>query len=125
MLTQEFWMFLASIFIGAVIGVLYDVFKVSRIIIKTNNIVTFIEDVAFCLASIILTFIFISEKNDGILRMFLLFGNLMGATIYFCTISVVITKIIKFIVKFVKNIYNKIKIKLVNKNNKVNIQNIN
>ncbi|WMJ23661.1 spore cortex biosynthesis protein YabQ [Paludicola sp. MB14-C6] len=96
--------FLSACLLGAVLGVIYDLFRISRIAVKTCNVIIFIEDIIFFVIVTLSSFIFIVMKNDGVLRGFLIIGELLGALAYFSTASILIMKAAKFIIKIVKAI---------------------
>src|SRR5574344_2588239 len=77
---------------GGIIGILFDIFRIRRIIIKLPDFVTYIEDVLFwIITGIILIFLIFYLNNDDIrLYHFLLF--LLGMSVYFIFISKYILK---------------------------------
>jgi len=81
-----------SILLGAALGLLYDVFRILRISFKNGKVLIFLEDVLFFTVATIVSFLFIVLQNDGVLRAFLILGELLGAVLYFFTVSLVILK---------------------------------
>lgn len=96
--------FLGACLLGAALGVIYDLFRISRIAVKTCNVIIFIEDIIFFAIVTISSFIFIVIKNDGVLRGFLIIGELLGALVYFVTLSVIIMNAAKLIIKVIKSV---------------------
>jgi spore cortex biosynthesis protein YabQ len=101
-MTSESITFLSACLWGAALGVVYDLFRISRIAIKTCNVIIFIEDIIFFVIVTLSSFIFIVMKNDGVLRGFLIVGELLGALVYFSTISIIIMNAARVIIKVIK-----------------------
>ena len=79
---------LVSFFItGACIGVLFDVFRVSRKIFKTPNILIYVEDVLFWLLTGLLVLFVIYTFTDGQIRLYMILMLILGSFIYFTLIS--------------------------------------
>ena len=93
MVTNQAYLFLIFIINGILIGLLFDFFRISRKVVKTNNFVTYIEDIIFWILTgfIILYSIFIF--NNGQLRLYMFLGIILGTIIYMLFISSYIIKI--------------------------------
>ena len=111
MITNQAYLFFIFIINGILIGLLFDFFRILRRIIKTNDIITYIEDVLFWILTgfIILYSIFVF--NNGQLRLYMFLGIILGAFTYMLFISSYFIKInIKVInYELINNIYEKIK----------------
>lgn len=66
--------FIFFFIIGIIIGIMFDIFKVSRKAFKTPDLITFIEDIIFITISGILTILGILKLNGGEIRFFLFLG---------------------------------------------------
>ena len=82
---------------GAVIGILFDLFRILRKSFKTPDIITYIEDILFWVISGFLIISAIFKFNDGELRAYLFIGIFLGIIIY-----------IMLFTKLVNNIFLKI-----------------
>ena len=93
MITNQAYIFIIFVFVGFVIGLLFDFFRILRRSIETKDFITYIEDILFCLitGSIILYSIF--YFNNGEFRMYMFIGILIGALFYLITISNYVIKI--------------------------------
>lgn len=111
--------FIYSIVIGIILGVVYDVFRIQRITMESDNkyftvirdIIIFIEDIIFAIISAIFIAIMIFYVNNGQIRWFALFGTSIGFIIYYNTIGRIVIlcseKIIAFIrycIRMIKNL---------------------
>ena len=74
--------FLASLLVGAVIGVIYDVFRVGRVIYSGGRIKLFFEDVLFFIMASLVFTVFMFNATMGVIRMFAAFGALIGFFAY-------------------------------------------
>lgn len=99
--------FLCFFVVGVIICFIFDLFRSSRYVFKTTDLITHIEDILFLLISatiIIASILFISS---GILRFYIILAISMGILTYSLTISklcVIIFSSIFKAIKFVVNI---------------------
>ena len=108
MIENQAYLFGIFVINGIVIGLLFDFFRILRKSFKTNDFITYIEDILFwILAGIILLYpIFIF--NDGEIRLFMFLAVLLGIIIYILSISSYIIKINVKIINCIKFIIIKI-----------------
>ncbi len=99
MINNEFFVFLAFILIGLVIGLFFDFFRILRKVYKTSNFVTLIEDIVFWILSGTILLLGIFILNSGKIRGFLFVGIMLGLLFYITIIS-------KFVVKFGIKLFN-------------------
>jgi len=74
--------FLVAIAVGVLIGLIYDVFRIIRVIYKGGRIKLFFEDVLFCVMASLVFAVFLFNSTMGVLRMFAAFGVLIGFFAY-------------------------------------------
>ncbi len=74
--------FLASIALGVLIGLVYDVFRIIRVIYKGGRLKLFFEDVLFCVMASLVFAVFLFNASMGVLRMFAAFGVILGFFAY-------------------------------------------
>lgn len=84
------WMFLLSIALGAALGVCYDVFRIVRIAVPNPPAVIVAEDLAYAVICTVATFLFFLTIDCGQIRLFVLFGEVIGFVLYYCTIGVLV-----------------------------------
>lgn len=96
--------FLQSCLLGGIIGVLYDIFRILRLAFKTNKYIILVQDLIFFIIAAIITFVFLLINGDGQIRIFIIIGEILGFTIYFLTLGVVVIKSSKFIINIIKSI---------------------
>lgn len=99
--------FLCYFVVGIIISFVFDIFRGSRYVFKTSDIITHIEDGIYLVlisSFIVASILYISS---GILRFYIFLGILLGIVIYTLTISklcVIMFKSIFMAIKFVINI---------------------
>lgn len=108
MITNQAYIFFIFIVNGIIIGLLFDFFRILRRSFKTNNIITYIEDILFWILTGIILLYSIFIFNNGEIRLYLFLGVMLGIIVYMLTISTFIININVKIIKFLKNIIYKI-----------------
>lgn len=98
---------------GVIIGLIFDFFRILRKAFKTNNLITYIEDILFWILTGISIIIFMCNFSDGNLRLYMLIGLILGFLIYIFTISKYIIKFFVYIINILKKVMNYI-LKIIN-----------
>ena len=115
MVTNQAHLFLIFVINGILIGLLFDMFRISRKVIKTSNFITYIEDILFWILTGIIILYSIFVFNNGQLRFYMFLGIILGAICYLLFISSYVIKInVKIIniifmpIKFIINLFRRI-----------------
>lgn len=96
-------LFLFSIAFSFIIGLEYDIFRVSRLIFHFGVWAVFVEDLIFFLLCAVEFFFFSFFFNNGEIRLYIIFTCLVGCLIYYLTIGkFMYNKIKKLILKIRK-----------------------
>lgn len=74
--------FLISLPVGCLIGLIYDFFRLIRVVYTGGRIKLFFEDVLFCIMSSLVFTVFMFNVNMGVVRLFAVFGALVGFFAY-------------------------------------------
>lgn len=74
--------FLVSLPVGCIIGLIYDVFRLIRVVYTGGRIKLFFEDVLFCIMSSVVFTVFMFNVNMGVIRLFAVVGVLVGFFAY-------------------------------------------
>ena len=107
LMENTIWMqaefFVWSLLAGAVLGFIYDIFRVSRRFFKTRDIVTIVQDILFFIISAFIIFIVAFKINEGEIRYFEFLAIFTGFVLYriIAGVNVVnaVVKIIEFLAK--------------------------
>lgn len=108
MVLDQAYLFLIFTINGMIIGLLFDFFRIIRRTFKTNDILTYIEDILFWILTGLILLYSIFVFNNGELRLFMIFSVILGVSLYLIIFSKYIIKINITILKFIKNILSKI-----------------
>lgn len=102
--TEQIQTFLIFIVVGIIISLIFDIFRILRKVYKFSDMLIYMQDILFWLLTgiIILQSIFIF--NSGDIRVFLFFGIFIGVFVYTSLFSQYIIKIGTIIL----NVFNKI-----------------
>ena len=87
---------LSAIYVGILIGIIYDVFRFFRYIFA-SNIFDALFDIMFYVITLFITAISFFYINNGIFRLYILAGLLVGVLIYIKYTSKLILNTFKFI----------------------------
>lgn len=127
MIENQVTVFLWTIMIGAILGFVFDFFRILRRKGNTKDIMVYLQDVMFWLIVTIVIIVSTFLINDGELRGYMLFGYILGAVFYILLFSNFIRKTFSFLFDSIEKIFKVIagkvsnvvkKIKFTNKNNK-------
>lgn len=100
--TEQTNLFLLSILVGALLGVVYEIFRVIRITLPHNDIAVFFEDLLFSFIWGFSMLVFVIELGRGELRLFFVIGNIIGFVLYFLTVGNVVNRVIRMLARAVK-----------------------
>ena len=104
MAINQAYLFLLFSLNGVIIGLLYDLFRILRKTFKTVDFVTYIEDILFWILTGIIIIFFMYNFSDGSLRLFMVFGLIIGILIYMVTFSKIIIKFSMIVINVLKKI---------------------
>ncbi len=103
-LAQQAKIFLIAVVTGAVISLIYDVFRIIRIALPCNSATVVIEDILFCFIAMCISISFFAVNNSGQIRGYLIFGMVLGAVLCHMSAGSLIIKISKIIISIIKRI---------------------
>lgn len=97
--SQHTSLFLVSVVLGAVLGVVYDVFRALRIIFPpaAKEGAVLVEDILFCIISGFSVFCFSTLAVRGQVRFFVFLGFIIGFVLYLLTIGSIITGVLRLV----------------------------
>lgn len=110
---EQLYSFAIFILVGFLIGLLFDMFRISRRTFKTSDIITCLEDVLFWILTGLLILFSIFKFNNGDIRFFIVLAIFIGIALYMLVFSkIVINTLVKIILIIKKAISFIIKITL-------------
>lgn len=99
--------FLLSIGLGFLLGFLYDIFYISRLAFTKSKYAVYIQDFIYLLICSFATFIFILSLSSGVVRYYILVGELLGWLIYYLSTGLFVVAYADKAVKAIKLFINK------------------
>ena len=113
-----------SALLGVFLGAAYDIVRLIRILFKHNTVALSTEDIIFCLCIIFPVFTFVVKINNGVFRLYLVLGVVMGFLLYresigrfiMWSIGGILGKIRKTVIMLLKKKSHTVKIKSNNAN---------
>lgn len=102
-MNSQIYIVLAFFITGMCIGVLFDIFRLTRKSFKTPNILIYIEDVLFWILTGALLLFTIFTFTTGEIRLYMIIIMLLGSFIYFISISKYFILINSKILNFIKS----------------------
>ena len=104
MVGNQAYLFMVFSIVGVIIGLLFDIFRIIRKTIKTNDIITYLEDIMFWILTGIIIIYAMYKFCDGELRFFMIMGIILGTCLYIVTISQYVIKISVCIINIIKKV---------------------
>ena len=89
-LSNQVHIFITSVVIGIISGIIYDIIKIFRIAIKHNNFIIQLEDALFWIGITFFSFTVMRSRNIGDIRFFNIIGICSGMILYILTVSPII-----------------------------------
>lgn len=101
-ITREALSFLYACLLGAGLGILYDVFRLLRLLLFKNRVVVFLEDLLFSAMCTLATLAFLVEFCSGRVRVYALLGELLGFILYHFTVGELVIRVLKGLIALFK-----------------------
>lgn len=103
--SEELKLFALSCLFGGALGVIFDVFRVFRIIVPHNTVLTAIEDILFfCVYGVFLMcFTLVFARGD--FRFFYPVGNILGFCIYIFTVGTIVVGVFSRLAGAIKAVF--------------------
>lgn len=95
-------LFMTSVEIGIIMGIIFDLIRIFRKIIKHPNFLVQIEDLLFWMMCGLVAFYLLYINNYAAIRPFAFLGMLLGAIFYFASFSLLFMKVATLIIDYVR-----------------------
>ena len=103
-LAEQVWVFFHSLLLGALLGILYDVFRITRLAFVIPSLLVLLEDLAFFLLSSILLFNYLLQFSHGQIRYFILAGVVLGWILYYCSVGRIVMGVASRFIHVIKQV---------------------
>lgn len=97
--------FLYSIGLGMLLGLVYDVFRIIRLIIGNKRNAVFFQDFIFFVLSTFFAFLFFLVINNGRLRFFEYLAMVLGFFSYYFTVGSVLINLSSVVIPSIKSAF--------------------
>lgn len=94
--------FLYSCIVGFALGAFYDIFRMIRIMCRTERRHVFFQDLFFMVCAAFVTFLLALAVNWGELRFYIVAGEIIGICVYDLTVGEVTVRIARFVYKILR-----------------------
>lgn len=101
-------LFLTSIEIGIVMGMIFDLLRISRKIIKHPNFFIQIEDLLYWITCSLIGFYMLYICNYAEIRPFVFIGIVLGAILYFASFSIIFMKLATQVINYIKKVLHRL-----------------
>ena len=105
-MATQLYVFFIFILTGFIIGIIFDLFRILRKTVKTNDFFTVIEDITFWIISALVFMYSLLKFNNGEIRFYIFIALFTGIIAYLLVFSkkfiIVSVKINKFIILIIK-----------------------
>ena len=97
--------FAAAAAVGVGIALIYEAFRIIRLISPKNKILNFVCDVLFMSFAATVSFVFTVVINDGVVRGYLLLGEFSGFILYMKTLGRLSGALLRFLRKITAKLF--------------------
>lgn len=104
-LSSQLFGFAASVAGGFVLGALYDLFRIWRILFRSGRRAVFFQDVFYLFLASLLTFLLSLSVSLGEVRFYLVAGEVAGWLLYYFSVGFVTVRFFRFAVKFLERFF--------------------
>lgn len=103
--SQQMLIFLASLGVGFLLGVLYDFLRALRLSFTRGKWSVIIFDLLYFFMVAFLSYIFILASNKGEVRSYIIIGELLGAVFYYFSLGIAVIKLTDRFVSLLRRFY--------------------
>ena len=101
-------LFITCAQIGIMMGILFDLIRIFRKIIKHPDFLVQVEDLTYWILCGFIGFYMLYINNYAAIRPFVFIGILLGAILYFASFSLLFMKIATIVINYMKDLIQKI-----------------
>lgn len=102
---QQLIIFLCSLGVGFLLGVLYDILRTLRLTLTKSKIALIIFDIIYFILFGFFTFLFILAMNKGEVRSYIIIGEIIGGIFYYFSFGIAAIRITDVTVRFIRKTF--------------------
>ena len=107
--SEQMLIFLASLGVGFLLGILYDFLRAVRLSFTRGKIAVIIFDLLYFFMVAFVSYIFILASNKGEVRSYIIIGELLGAVFYYFSLGFALMKLTDKFVSILKSFFPSLK----------------
>lgn len=96
---------LLALGLGFLIGILYDIFRIVRLSVSRGRAAVFIQDILFFFLFSGITFAFCLSQNNGEVRFYIVFAEVLGFLIYYFSFGAFVIKVSDTIINALRKLF--------------------
>jgi spore cortex biosynthesis protein YabQ len=100
---SQLYSFFVMLYGGIIIAILYDVYKLFRLILRPKRIATDIGDIIYWILATVVFIFFLYVSNYAEIRFYSFLGLLIGILLYNIFLSPIVMKLLLFFYKVMRN----------------------
>lgn len=102
---NQAYIFLATVYAGLLLGLIYDVYRAFRMITKPGKVLLAVFDLFFWIQAALFSFYMFFKVNDGEIRLYAYLGLALGWGLYILTVGSLVVKFLVKAYRIVSNIF--------------------
>ncbi len=102
---EQLAIFVLSLGLGFLLGVLYDVIRALRLSVTRSKIILIICDIIYFIVFGLISFLFILALNKGEIRFYIIIGEVIGAVFYYVSLGIAVIKITDKVIVLLHKLY--------------------
>lgn len=103
-ISEHLEIFLLSLGMGFLLGILYDAVRIIRLIVSKGKAALFIFDFLYLALCSVLVYLFIIAVNMGAVRAYIILAQMLGFFCYYISFGIIVIRLSEKIVSAVKKI---------------------
>ena len=103
--TDQVFILLASVYGGLMLGLIFGLYRFVRGIFRFGRMVTFIGDMLFWAAALVVTLSIIYRSSSGLVRVYQLLGFGLGTMLYFYFLGEIVQTLLNGLAYLVKGLF--------------------
>ncbi len=102
--TNQAYIFLATVYVGVLLGLIYDIYRAFRMITKPGRLLLAVFDLLFWILAALFSFTMLFKVNGGEIRVYAFIGLALGWGIYTLAVGSIVVKFLVKVYEIVSNI---------------------
>jgi len=102
--TNQAYIFLATVYVGLLLGLIYDIYRAFRMITKPGRLLLAVFDLLFWILAALFSFTMLFKVNGGEIRLYAFIGLALGWGLYTLAVGSIVVKFLVKVYEIISNI---------------------